>query len=308
MLRHYRAMADDPRLDAFQRAIAAAVRPGDVVADVGCGLGIFSIFACRAGAARVLAVEEGPIVEVAREVVRANGCADRVQFLVGRSTTLAPPERARVVLFEDYRLELSTPAVVRTVADLQARWLAEDGVMLPGRVRQYLAAVEDPAGRKEIDRFADRGDLVSGVSLLPTRRRAFAEPFPRRLAAGALLGEPIVAREAAVADLQAAFAIDAHLTATRDGQLDGLLSWIDLQLGDTWLSNAPAAPRSAWTPLLFPFETPLTIRNNDVLQATFEVAPFDEALVFRWSAAAAGARVAAHSLDSLPLLRPPSRS
>src|SRR5947208_2973116 len=131
MLRHYRALADDPRLPAFQRAIAEVVRPGDVVADIGCGLGTFAVFACHAGAARVWAVEQGPIVEVAREVVRANGCADRVKFLIGRSTAIEPPERARVVVFEDYRLELSSPEVLRTVADVQRRWLASGGVLIP---------------------------------------------------------------------------------------------------------------------------------------------------------------------------------
>jgi protein arginine N-methyltransferase 1 len=305
MLRHYRAMADDPRLDAFQRAIAAVVRPGDIVADIGCGLGIFAVFACRAGAARVYAIEDGPIAEVAREVLRANDCADRVQLLIGRSTALAAPERARVVLFEDYRLELSTPSVMRTVADLHARWLEPGGVMLPSRARQLLAPVEDPAGRREIDRFADRNDVVSGVSLVPTRRRAFAEPFPRRLTAGALLAEPTVVRDLPVGELAPAFAFDGRVTASRDGQLDGLLLWMELQLGDAWLSNSPAAPRSAWNPLLFPFESPLTLCAGESLQLTFEAAPFDEALVFRWNAATADQRASAHSLDSLPLLRPP---
>ena len=47
-IRHYRRMlADDVRLRAFHRAIRATVRPGDVVVEIGAGLGTYSFFAAR---------------------------------------------------------------------------------------------------------------------------------------------------------------------------------------------------------------------------------------------------------------------
>ena len=53
-LRDYGAMiADAGRSNAYAKAIARAVRPGDTVADIGCGPGVFSLLACRAGARRV---------------------------------------------------------------------------------------------------------------------------------------------------------------------------------------------------------------------------------------------------------------
>src|SRR5258705_11010780 len=113
MAQRYREMADDPlRLTAFREAIRAELRPGEIVADVGCGLGTSGIFACRAGAARVYAIDDGPILEVAREVVRANGCAEQVRLLSGRSTELAPVERVDVALFEDYIAGLLSPGIV----------------------------------------------------------------------------------------------------------------------------------------------------------------------------------------------------
>ena len=191
MIEYYRGIADDPlRQAAFERAITAVVRPGDVVVDLGCAMGTFSVYACRAGASRVYAVEAEPIIEVAREVVEANGCADRVRFLAGRSTALEVPEPAQVVVFEDFSSMLLTPSVVRTLQDLTRRWLAPGGKLLPDRARLWFAPVEDPAGHRERDRFAWTQDRVFGVDLSPSRRAVFSTTHPTRLQEGALLAPP----------------------------------------------------------------------------------------------------------------------
>lgn len=44
-----------------------------IVLDVGCGTGILSLFAARAGAKRVIAVDASDIAERAEKIVKANG-------------------------------------------------------------------------------------------------------------------------------------------------------------------------------------------------------------------------------------------
>ncbi len=67
------------------------LRPGDLVADVGCGSGILSIAAAKLGAARVLAVDhDQAAVNAARANVVSNQTADRVEVSLASHPPAAP--------------------------------------------------------------------------------------------------------------------------------------------------------------------------------------------------------------------------
>src|SRR5687768_3356887 len=95
---HRQYLEDDKRMTAFASAIAATVRPGDVVVDLGCGTGILGLLACRAGASRVYAIDSGGMAEVARALASANGLTDRITIVNGHSRQVPLPERADLVV------------------------------------------------------------------------------------------------------------------------------------------------------------------------------------------------------------------
>jgi protein arginine N-methyltransferase 1 len=49
---------------------------GKVVLDVGCGTGILCMFAAQAGARKVIGIECSGIVQVAEQIIKANGFSD----------------------------------------------------------------------------------------------------------------------------------------------------------------------------------------------------------------------------------------
>ena len=51
---------------------------GKTVLDVGCGTGILSMFCARAGAAKVIAVDNSDIINFARENVYRNGMGETI--------------------------------------------------------------------------------------------------------------------------------------------------------------------------------------------------------------------------------------
>jgi SAM-dependent methyltransferase len=99
-LNHHRLMlADRLRMEAYQAAIEASVRPGMRVLDLGTGTGILAMWAARAGA-EVVAVEPHDVIRVAERVARANGLAARITFIQGDARALTLPWPVDLVVSE----------------------------------------------------------------------------------------------------------------------------------------------------------------------------------------------------------------
>lgn len=143
---HAAMLQDETRVVWFARAIAAVVRPGDVALDLGCGTGLLAMLAARADARHVYAVEQSPIVEVARELVAANGLDDRVTIVHGLSFDLELPERADVVISETLGAWGIDEGIAAIMADARERLAKPDARFIPDGVTMWLALLKDDAG------------------------------------------------------------------------------------------------------------------------------------------------------------------
>ena len=62
-----------------------------VVLDVGCGTGILSMFAAKAGAKKVIGVDMSDILYNAMDIVKENGLEDTITLLKGRMEDVTLP-------------------------------------------------------------------------------------------------------------------------------------------------------------------------------------------------------------------------
>jgi SAM-dependent methyltransferase len=102
---HFSMLADEVRNRAYAEAIAAKVKPGDIVLDIGCGAGLTAMLAARAGAKHVYTCEQQPLIaQAAVRVIEQNGLADRITVIPKMSHNLLVgidlPEPADVVISE----------------------------------------------------------------------------------------------------------------------------------------------------------------------------------------------------------------
>ena len=152
-LEYHRSMlVDRVRMQSHLRAILKTVKPGDVVLDMGSGTGVLACFACMAGARRVYAVEQGPIIELAKAICRQNGFQDRVVFLNDWSTNVELPEPVDVMVTETIGNIGFEEGILGWVIDAKARLLAAGGRIVPHAVDLVAVPVEQTS---DYDFFID---------------------------------------------------------------------------------------------------------------------------------------------------------
>jgi predicted RNA methylase len=118
----YQCLLDVKRTTALAGAIAAGVRPGDVVLDAGAGSGLLSFFAARAGARRVYSVEVDPnLAACLRRSVEANGFQQVVTVVEGDIHAAPLSEPADVFICEMMDTGLMDEMQVTAINALRAR-------------------------------------------------------------------------------------------------------------------------------------------------------------------------------------------
>ncbi|KAK3067381.1 hypothetical protein LTS18_001148, partial [Coniosporium uncinatum] len=90
---HETMLKDTIRTDSYRDFIYENKNlfQGKTVLDVGCGTGILSMFCARAGAAKVIAVDNSSIIDKARANVRANKLEDTITCIRGKIEQVALP-------------------------------------------------------------------------------------------------------------------------------------------------------------------------------------------------------------------------
>ena len=128
---HRRLLADDVRTEAFRKAIEATVGPDDVVVDIGAGTGILSLFAARAGARKVYAVESTAIAHLAQRIVRDNGFTSKIEVIRADARDVELPELATVLVSECLGNFLMSDGMISALASCR-RLLAPGHVLITG--------------------------------------------------------------------------------------------------------------------------------------------------------------------------------
>ena len=291
---HRLYLSDRPRLAAFDAAIRATVRPGDVVVDLGCGTGILGLMACRAGAGRVYAIDGSGMLGVARQAAHANGVVDRIVHLHGHSGRIDLPERVDVVVADQIGRMGFEAGVVEFFEDVRRRWLKPEGRVVPRTTTTWLAPVEaaDLWARVEFWESAPLGFDFSSV-----REGAANTGYPSAFDAGQLLGAGLPAVTFDLTRPQSASgAVTGEVTVrvTRAGVMHGLAGWFTAELAPgITMTNAPGAPDRIFRQNVFlPLDPPVPALPADEVHARLVVRPNELVLAWRVTVSRESAAVA----------------
>jgi SAM-dependent methyltransferase len=274
--------ADPLRTPAYLAAIAQVVRPGDVVVEIGAGTGYFSVAAARAGARMVYAIERGPVVALTQEIVRENGCSERIRVIRGDAATAELPERGDILLFDlSGWLPLNADAI-SCIISARERLVHPDARLISARDRIYAAPCSAPRGWAEVE--LTLGPSPHGISRLAASRLAHSTVRRERVDADQLLGDAgLVAeldyRTIASPDVEA----ELEWRITRDGELHGIICWFETHLAPgVGFSTGPGAPPNVYGQPFLPLERKLDVRAGDVLRARLRFRLYGSGYLYAW--------------------------
>lgn len=139
---HAMMIHDVVRTEAYERALMQAVTKGCKVLDFGCGSGVLSIFASRAGADTVYAVDKSIFIEKALSIAKCNNI-ENILFYHNDHKDLELETKVDILVSEWMGHFLFYESMLGPLLHVRDKYLKAGGVMIPGSVSLHGGLVTD---------------------------------------------------------------------------------------------------------------------------------------------------------------------
>ncbi len=276
-------LAHRARVEAYVSAIRAAVRPGDVVMDLGTGTGFMALIACQCGARRVYAIEPTDSIRIAEQAARDNGFADRITFLHARSRQVNLPEKCDVLISD---LRGATPCFSTHLTDLMdvrerllqpdARWICQVDTL-------YVGVTE--IARPEEQIFTQWDGARWGLDLRSALPVACEQTLRRRSEPHEMLSPSRPWAEVRYPTLSSPHVRGStSLPITRAGAGHGLVIWLGIELyGGARVSNGPGEKPGIYSPVFLPWPRALELQPDDRAEIGIDAIASGHDYWWRWT-------------------------
>ncbi|EYE99389.1 protein-arginine omega-N methyltransferase HMT1 [Aspergillus ruber CBS 135680] len=280
---HEEMLKDDVRTRSYRDSIYQNrhVFKDKVVLDVGCGTGILSMFAAKAGAKHVIGVDMSSIIEKAREIVEVNGLTSKITLLQGKMEEVELPfPKVDIIISEWMGYFLLYESMLDTVLYARDRYLNPGGKIFPDKATMYVAAIEDGEYKDDKIGFWDN---VWGFDYSPMKDIALTEPLVDTVELKAVVSDPcpiITLDLYTVQSSDLAFKAPFSLPAKRNDFVHALIAWFDIDFTACHkpisFSTGPHARYTHWKQTVFYLRDVLTMEEGEVLTGMIENKPNDK--------------------------------
>jgi protein arginine N-methyltransferase 1 len=277
---HQEMLQDTVRTETYMKSIMENKHlfKGKIVLDVGCGTGILSMFAAKAGAKHVIGIDCADILDSARIIVKENGFDDKITLLKGKLEELTLPdgiEKVDIIISEWMGYFLLYESMLDTVLYARDKWLAPGGMLFPDKATLFIAALEDSEYRES---KIDYWDNVYGFNMAPLKAQMLDEPM-----VDIAHKEQVISQQAKILDIdlykvtkeELDFESKFRVVANRTDTLHGFISYFACEFTKcakpTRFHTSPAHKRTHWKQTIFYLHEPNVVKEGEVINGFISV-------------------------------------
>ena len=276
---HIPMMNEHGRNEAYQKAMHAAIRGGDVVLDIGTGAGLLSMIAADCGAKEIITCEMSTTIsKIAEKIIQKNGFDHKIRVINKNSKDLILGQdinkKVDILVSEILSSEFVGEGIQTSVLDAKKRLLKKTGKMIPEGGSIMIALIEN-TGKLAKELFVDRAlgyDIRDFNFTITNKLAATLEDEP------VFLSDPIEAFTFDFCNLKKIYTDTKtiKIEVNRAGVCAGVIQWLKVQLYDDieYQNNPVEMYRSnsvsGWKTPIFRFDDPVKVTKGQPLniQAT----------------------------------------
>ncbi|KAI9596459.1 nuclear SAM-dependent mono-and asymmetric arginine dimethylating methyltransferase [Syncephalis fuscata] len=277
---HDQMLKDRVRTEAYRDFIYEnkPIFKDKIVLDVGCGTGILSMFAARAGAAQVYAVDNSDIIEQARLIAAENQLDTKIKFIRGKIEEIElPVPVVDIIISEWMGYFLLFEAMLDSVLVARDKYLAPDGFLAPSGSSIHLMGIEDDYMMNDkVDFWKD----VYGFSMNTIGKSIYNEAIVNTVPENTRITDTACLQtfdhnvvNSAGLDFKTSF----ELQADRDAVLHAFLGYFDIDFStpedmpgnQIVFTTGPHGVETHWKQTTFILTTPILLKKGDRITGEF---------------------------------------
>ena len=259
-------------MEAYKKAIEEIVCDGDVVVDIGCGLGILSFLALQAGAKHVHAIEAEPnTMRLAKLIAKQNGLDKKITFHNSLSFKTRLREKADVVVSEILGNLGLNENILPVMLDAKKRLLKEGGKIIPSGIKVWFA----PCENKDWEYTAKTMHNIYGLDILPDMPEMdLGTPNIIIKNADLLANSQIFSETELIKAASPVITNELVFEIARNGLLSAFGGWFEARLTkNVSFATNPSGLTTHWKQGFLPLRTPQALKAGQKLKLALEISP-----------------------------------
>ncbi|CAG2109966.1 unnamed protein product, partial [Medioppia subpectinata] len=253
------------------------------VLDIGCGTGILSLFAAKAGARLVVAVDQSEAIYKAMDIAIENGMNSKIKFIKDKLESVVweshgLPQKYDIIISEWMGYFLLFEGMLDSVLYARNTCLNDSGALLPNRTSLSIAGINDIELQ---NRYIDFWDNVYDFKMSSMKSEVIKDALIESISSDVIATSVCVVKKfdlmQCLLEETQHFETDFQLVSQSDGNIIAIIGWFDCNFDlealehKVILSTSPFSESTHWKQTVFLLKKPIITKIGDKIDGKIKV-------------------------------------